>query len=700
VKARLGESLPVLGALVLVLLPLRAFLDSGVPVGRDLLFYFFPLKAHLVEAVMRGELPWVDRFRWGGSPLLGAPSAAPFDPANVLFLALPLGAAMKAWILLHLGVALAGFAAFGKRLGLSRGTAAVAGLVFALGGTTVSVAAFPPTLSALSILPWFAAFVFDLAKTPRMREAAAVAVSAALILLAMAPEFVLYAAFVAVAVFFAARRQGGPRGFARPLAALAASALAAGGLAALAVIPAAATTARSIRSPEVGGSLGRDALKPFLLARSADLVTDGIVADWTAVAWAPGVPEYPYLPSVTPGRVAWLLVVAGLVRKGPGRIAAALLALTGFFLALGDATPVFGLAMRVLPPLGRIRYPERHLILAGFGLAWLAALGLRRLGEVVSPRALRIVLPLLALAVFVDREGITRRLAPLDDASVIERVPALLARFPLLTGGAPPPRLFFRDQYAPVPAYDPGDLAAAARFGREALVPAYGSLFGVGYQFEVDYDLSLSMEAFEWNRLLARAVLETPPLAMRFVRGVGVSAIVRSDRGEDGRYRSGLEPVPNPVPPYRFAGRLVASADARSVFRRLLEEGFPVDTAYVDEAVPGVSSAPAAGRILAVDDRPSGLFLDVEVDGPGPGFLMLYRLREAAEEATLDGRPAGVSRLAFGFTGLAVPEGRHRVRLRPDTRWVKIGCVISTVFALALAAALLVPRNRPESGSA
>ncbi len=698
-NARLRASLPLFGALLLALLPFRDFLGSGVPVGRDLLFYFFPLKAHLAEAILRGELPWVDRFRWGGSPLLGAPSAAPFDPANVLFLVLPLGAAMKAWILLHLGVALAGFAAFGRRLGLSRGPAAVAGLVFALGGTTVSVASFPPTLSALSILPWFAAFVFDLVKAPRPREAAAVAVAAALILLATAPEFVLYAAFVAVAVFFVAKEKGrGPRAIARPLAALAASALVAGGLAAVAVLPTAVTAARSIRSPEAGGSLSKGALKPFALPRLADLAVDGIVADWTVVARAPKVPDYPYLPSVTPGRVAWILALAGLVRKGPGRIAAALLALTGFLLALGGATPVFGLAMRVLPPLGWIRYPERHLILAGFGLAWLSALGLARLASAVSPRALRIALPLLAFAVLLDREGIARRLAPLDEASVIARAPALLASLPPAPGGAPPPRLFFRDLYAPVPVYDARDLAASSRVGRESLLPAYASLFGVAYQFEIDYDLSLSGEAFEWTRLLSRAVPEAPPLAMRFLRGAGVSAIVRSERGADGRYRPRLERILDPVPPYRFATRLVASADAPAVFKQLLDEGFGVDTAYVGEAVAGVSPAPAAGRILAAFDRPSGLSLDVEVDGPGPGFLMLYRLREAAEEATLDGRPTGVSRVAFGFAGLAVPEGRHHVLLRPDTRWVKIGAVISALTALALAAALLVSRRRPAAG--
>jgi len=699
-RDRIRGLLPLAGAILLALLPLRAFLGSGVPVGRDLLFYFFPLKAHLVEAVARGELPWVDRFRWGGSPLLGAPSAAPFDPANVLFLVLPLGAAMKAWILLHLAVALAGFAAFSRRLGLSRANAAVAGLVFALSGTTVSLAAFPAALSALSMLTWFAAFVFDAVRMPGRRATAKVAVAAALILLAMSPEFVFYAAAVALAVFFVARGGGAWREKVRPVAHLAAGALLAAGLGAIALLPSGATAGRSIRSP--GGGMGPEAAatRPLALPRLGEIFVDGLVADWTVVAAAPGVRDYPYLPSLTPGRVAWGLVFAGLLRKGPGRVAAASLAVLGFLLALGGETPIFGLAARALPPLGWIRYPEKHMILAGFALAWLAALGLSRLAKTVSPRLLRFVLPLLALAVFLDRERIARRLSPLEDASVLTSPPALLRSLPVGSRDAPPPRLFFRDIYAPVPVYDVRNLASASRVGRETLLPAYASLFGVGYQFEVDYDLSLSAEAFEWTRLLSRAVRETPSFALRLVRGTGVSAIVKSDRGEDERFRPNLVRIGDSVPPYRFATRIVASANARAVFARLLEDGFSADTAYVDAALPGVSASPASGRILSVADRPSGLFLDVEVDGPGPGFLMLYRLREAAEEATLDGGPVPISPIAFGFAGLPVPPGRHTLRLRPDTRWVKIGAMISAVTGLALAAVLLAPRRRDASGLA
>jgi hypothetical protein len=700
-KNRLRVHLPLAGAILLALLPFREFLGSGVPAGRDLLFYFFPLKAHLVEAVTRGEMPWVDRFRWGGSPLLGAPSAAPFDPANVLFVLLPLGTAMKAWILLHLAVALAGFAAFARRLGLERAPSAVAGLVFALGGTTVSLAAFPAALSALSILPWFAAFAFDTVRTRARRATAELAVAAALILIATPPEFVFFAVCVTVAVFFSARGEGETwRQKVHPLALLAASALLAAGLGAISLLPAAATAARSIRSPAGGMGLGAAAIQPLALPRLPELLVDGAVADWTVSASAPRVPNYPYLPSLTPGRVAWALGLAGLLRKGTGRIAAAGLALFGTLLALGKATPVFGLVAGALPPLGWIRYPEKHMILAGFGFAWLAALGLSRLALAISPRALRLVLPLLSLAVFLDREEITRRLSPVEDAAVLTKRPPLLAALPEASGDAPPPRLFFNDAYKPAPVYDARDIGAATRVGYETLLPAYASLFGVGYQFEVDYDLSLSVEAFEWTRLLSRAVPETPSLALRFVRGTGVSAIVKSGPGADGRYRPHLIRIGDSVPPYRFAAHVVASADARSVFARLLEDGFSADTAYVDAALPGVPASPAAGRILSVADRPSGLFLDVEVDGPAPGFLMLYRLREAAEEATLDGRPVPVSQVAFGFAGLPVPSGRHALRLRPDTRWVKIGALISALTALTLAAALLALRRRAASGSA
>jgi hypothetical protein len=686
----------VLAAILLAWVPYRAFFGSGVPVARDLLFYFYPLKAHLAEGLLRGEVPWVDRFRWGGVPLLGGPSAAPFDPANVLFLVLPLGTAMKAWMLLHLAAAVAGFAAFARRLGLADAPAALAGLLFALGGTTVSVVPFPPTLSALSVLPWFAAFALDAVRAPSVRTAGKTAAMAALVLLASAPEFVFYAAVLGAALLAAAPASPVPGAPAparsRAAAALAAAALLSAGLSAAALLPSAASAGRSIRAPGGGMSEGAAALEPLEGARLKEFLADGLVADWTRVSTAPGVTHYPYLPSLTPGRVAWILVLAGLLTRGPLRIASGAVAALGVLLAVAGATPFFHLAVKAAPFLATLRYPERHATLAGFGLATLAALGLGRLDAALSPRVRRAVLPLLALALLLDREPIARGLSPVEDSSVLTRPPALLEKWTAPRGDAPPPRIFHKDLYAPVPAFDTQDLAAAGRTARATLLPAYASLFGAGYVFEKDYDLSLSVEVFEWMRLFTRAVPAPGPLPLRIVRAAGASAVLASERGPDGRYRPRLLRIGDAVPPFRFASRVVASDDAPAVFKRLLDEGADAATAYVDAALPGMPETPSPGRIVGLSDRPSGLFLEVEADGPGDAFLMLWRVREAVSEATLDGRRLETSPMGFGFAGLRVPPGRHALALRPDTRWVKIGALVTLLTAAGLALGVSVRR--------
>jgi hypothetical protein len=76
---------------------------------------------------------------------------------------------------------------------------------------------------------------------------------------------------------------------------------------------------------------------------------------------------------------------------------------------------------------------------------------------------------------------------------------------------------------------------------------------------------------------------------------------------------------------------------------------------------------------------------------------MLWRVREAVEEATLDGRIVDTTPMAFGFAGVRVPPGRHRLALRPDTRWVKIGAVLTALSAAALA---FVWARRPRGTSA
>ena len=189
-----------MAAIAASFVPYRAFFTSRVPVTRDLLFYFYPVKTQLGTALRDGQVPWLDPTRWGGVSLLGSPGAAAFYPANLLFVAFSPGGAMKAWILLHAALAVAGFAAFSRRLGLAPPWAAVAGLVYALGGVSVSLVPFCSSHASMALLPWLLALALDLQADPGPRTAVRVAVPATLLLLASPPEYLLYALVIAGAL--------------------------------------------------------------------------------------------------------------------------------------------------------------------------------------------------------------------------------------------------------------------------------------------------------------------------------------------------------------------------------------------------------------------------------------------------------------------------------------------------------------------
>jgi len=699
VSGRARRLVPLAAAAILLLVPYREFFSGRVPVSRDLLFYFYPAKAAFAEAVRSGEVPWIDRIRWGGVPLLPAPGTAPFDPGNLLFVLLPLGTAAKAWILVRLLTGLAGFAAFARRLGLSPGAASAAGLLYALSGPTASAAPFLSTSAGHSLLPWLAVFVLDVRRAPCARATAGLAGSAALILVSGSPEYVLYGVLVAGALFVGAPADEAPEAPAprrRAAPALLASAFVAAALAAPAILGGLTTIAESSRTAEGGYGLATAAVGALPPKRLIEILSDGLVADWTRATFAPGFGTYyPHLPSITPGRVALVFAAVGLVVGGAGRFRALGLVAASLLLAVGPATPVWEAAARVLPVVGVVRYPERHLLLAGFAFAWLSVLGLRaferRLPSRIAPGALAAV----AVLILVDREGVARRLVLTAPGSVLRARPGALAGWPEPAPGETRPRLVPRDTLVPVPKYLGLDLLAANRLAVESLMPEYPGLFGFASLFVSDYDLTLPVEAVEWTRLLTAALPEPGPLPTRLLVNAGASAVVRSEPAAGGGWAVRVEPLSGGRPPWRFAARVVSDPDGRRLFRRFLEDGIDAGIAYVDEE-PAGERRPSAGRLLSIRDAGDALTIAAEVDGPADAFLMLFRLRQACAEATLDGQPVAVARTDFGFAGVRVPPGRHVVRLRPDTRWVKIGLVGTLTGCAAFLALALRGRRRAD----
>ncbi len=171
------------------------------------------------------------------------------------------------------------------------------------------------------------------------------------------------------------------------------------------------------------------------------------------------------------------------------------------------------------------------------------------------------------------------------------------------------------------------------------------------------------------------------PVPAALARSAGALGTVEGASGSGGWSVPAVRFFRDPVPPFRFVDRVVRGEDPQELAKRFLREGVPTDSAFVHGAGEGL--VPSRGRVLRVSDRPSGLELEVEVAGPGPAYLLVCRPLVATREATVDALGVAVDDANFGFSGLAVPKGRHVVQLRPRRGWLIIAAVIS---ALALAA--------------
>lgn len=688
--------------LVLLAVYQPLFSSSLVPSARDMIHYFLPVKKAIVEAVSAGQVPWIDRYRWGGVPLFAAPGAGSFYPGIALFLALPLAAATRAWFLLHLVIAVIGAYRLGRSFELSRLEASAGAVLWALSGVTISMVGFLSSYSAAALLPWLAFVTHSLLLEPaRPRRLAAAAGVGALLLLTALPEWALYGVVIGFCIglqhiLFRLKGEGPSIRPMASLLALAGAGILAAMIAAPVLVGSYETARESVRGPG-GGTNTTFASKAALpKVRWTELFGDGLVTDWTN-SLSDKVEDYPYFPSLTPGIAGWALVLVGLLLGRARAVIPVLLVAVGFLLAIGSATPFFGLACAVFPPLKAMRFAEKHFVLASFGLFWLALMGLGLLARRVSARARTLIAASVVAATVLEKGGFARGLLGMAPASVLTIEPPVLASVPRAEGDSLRPRIYHHDAHAPLPIFDIQNLEKSAWWGRATVQPAFASLFGRGYIFELDYDLTLPAPVFEWTRLLQKAVPARDPIAGRLVRLVGATAVCRTVERAPGLFRPTMTPVESALPPFRFASRVDRDPDGMALFQRFLNDGVNPLTAYV-EGSPRGPVAVSEGRVLNLEDRADGLFLEVEVKGPEPAYLMLFRLRPAVEEAFLDGGELEVSGMDFGFAGAFVPPGKHRLLFRPSTSGIKAALVLG-LAGLVLAGLLATGRPR-FSGSA
>ena len=73
------------------------------------------------------------------------------------------------------------------------------------------------------------------------------------------------------------------------------------------------------------------------------------------------------------------------------------------------------------------------------------------------------------------------------------------------------------------------------------------------------------------------------------------------------------------------------------------------------------------------------------VDAPTAGWLVVRESWDAQWQATLDGQPVPIVPGDLMYRAIAVPPGRHRVRMVYEVPFRRVGTVVSSLAWLALA---------------
>lgn len=365
--------LTVLGFSLALALFYRRFLFEGlVPGSYDFQNYAFANLAHLYQALGDGRLPLWDPYRFLGVPFLANPQAGVFYPVNLALAWLEPVYALTATVLIHSWVAGMGMVAF-ARSSLRCGWVGslVAGLAFAFGGYMAARVGLPNQLAVIAWLPWILLVADRLVERPRVLGTGILALLLALQYLGGHFQ-AQYIALTLCGLYLAARMfrisifsgaEAIPR-LARSVAGLVVAAALGVGLSAAQILPTLGLRELSLRQE----ALPIWHQNAFALPKSA--IGQALLPSFAERGLSEEFLGYVGLLAL------WLAGLALLDRTRRFEAFTLLgLAVLGGWIALGLATPLFGLLSDHLPGFDLFRVPARWLMLTSFGLAALAAIG-------------------------------------------------------------------------------------------------------------------------------------------------------------------------------------------------------------------------------------------------------------------------------------------------------------------------------------
>lgn len=715
---------------------------------RDVFGFHLPLRALVARELAAGRLPAFEPAWALGQALRGNPNAFAFFPDTLLFLWLDFWSAFNLHFVLHWLIAFLGLRRLARELGQSPTAATMAGMVFALGGFTISMLTFGSTIAVVAWATW--AMVGALRGGPR--GIALGALSWGLALLGGEPVF---AAVAIVPLVLAANERQDPR---RALATSTAILL----LGALVAAPQLVATARILPFTFRGGhGIAAGGASEYFLApeRLLELVLPfpfgipgevGPLSTWRALA-APGAPTAPpYILTLFLGLPALALACAAARRH---RLWAALAA-SGL---IGPWLGGYGAATLSAMTAGLFRYPEKILLWYALGIALLAGWGLDELApgrrraptallvgglsalalaavigvgpgaEVVHsilgvPRAiavpqgnlLALLLALGALTAVASARALTgARHQTLVAIQLFSLLPLLLLvrteatapyrRPPQWLDGVPRGASIVASAWQ-YPSWQgettqllpAGPPASASRLAAADLHFVPGLLFGLRYPTAPDGDGLQSPLSTFLARNLAGSDMAT---RLRWLRILGTDAVVL----HEARDEPFLAPLATAergavtVRLYRMVGSAPSAWWPRSVrpapnpvaaLAWLGRQADPISEVVVSQPI----THHAGGRVEVLRDDPD--HLAIAVDGEG-GLLVVRRAYQPLYRATASGRRLATQPVQLMLLGVEVPAGHQQVRIDVSSWPEGVAGAVALVVVAVLASVWWRNRRMP-----
>lgn len=370
---------------------------AKVPFFRDLATYFYPIKFSVFEAFKIGEIPLWDRHMASGFPIMAGFQSAVFYPPSIAYAVLGFFPAIRFTFVFHYALAAGGAYILFRSWKLSIHVALIGSILFAFGGTTVSLSNLLNHFQSAAWLPWVIYSWERTVRTQSWKDVCVFSVIALCQLLAGSPEIFLLS--MALLLLDTARLagEGQLHGFARIPLVLVASAFIVAGLGMVQLLPTAELIMQSRRdqaihiSEALSWSLRPASLVGLLLPT---LEADVSLTVGVRLLFAQGVP---FLLSQYIGVIGVVAFCVWLRAASFKERIATLAALTlSLFFAFGSHTPVYPFLYEWLPVLRIVRFPEKYCFLTFAILTFTIVRGLQWSEENKSRAPWKIAATILA----------------------------------------------------------------------------------------------------------------------------------------------------------------------------------------------------------------------------------------------------------------------------------------------------------------